>query len=69
MSAAFKKAMDKLALVGQDRSRLTDCSEVIPPPIFNFEASLPAKLPPGKTVGDIEFSVSCFLVCPLICIQ
>lgn len=32
MSEAFKKAMAKLAVIGQDRSKLVDCSEVVPRP-------------------------------------
>jgi len=33
MANAFKAAMAKLAVVGQDASKLIDCSEVIPEPI------------------------------------
>jgi hypothetical protein len=61
MAASFKTAMAKLAVVGQDTKTLTDCSEVIPPPKFNLAATLPARLPPGKTLKDIEFSV-CFIL-------
>ncbi|KAF8911922.1 manganese peroxidase isozyme precursor [Mucidula mucida] len=50
----FKKAMEKIALVGQDKYLLTDCSEAIGAPV---EFSIPdAHLPAGKTLDDIEAS-------------
>jgi hypothetical protein len=55
MALGFKNAMAKLAVVGQIASKLTDCSNVIPPPTKS--APLIAKLPPGKKLSDIEFSV------------
>ena len=34
LQSAFKAAMAKLAILGQDRSKMIDCSEVIPiPPV------------------------------------
>jgi hypothetical protein len=32
MSAAFKKVMKQLSVIGQDTKNLIDCSEVIPVP-------------------------------------
>jgi hypothetical protein len=32
MSAAFKEVMKQLAVIGQDTTKLIDCSEVIPVP-------------------------------------
>lgn len=47
--------MEKIALVGQDKYLLTDCSEAIGAPV---EFSIPdAHLPAGKTLDDIEASV------------
>ncbi len=52
----FKKAMAKMAILGHDRKDLIDCSEVIPVPArFSLP---PPHLPAGKTIGDIESSVS-----------
>jgi hypothetical protein len=57
MNIAFKAAMSKLAVLGQDTSKMVDCSDVIPVP-----APLPAgagpHLPPGMTMKDIEAAVS-----------
>jgi len=54
MQAAFATAMAKLAITGQDVSRLADCSEVIP----NAQPYTPRlpHLPPQKSFFDIEFS-------------
>jgi len=52
MMSAFKAAMAKLAVVGQDTKYFVDCSEVIPaatPPL-----SKPATFPATKTMADIE---------------
>lgn len=51
----FKRAMEKLAVIGQDANSLVDCSEVIPEPEA-FEVPLP-HLPAGKSLEDIEASV------------
>jgi manganese peroxidase len=58
MALGFTKAMAKLSVVGQEVSKLTNCSHVIPPPTKT--APRIARLPPGKTWKDIDFSV-CFL--------
>ncbi|KAK0439587.1 heme peroxidase [Armillaria borealis] len=50
----FKRAMEKVAVIGQDVNSLVDCSEVIPEPEA-FEVPLP-HLPAGKSLGDIEAS-------------
>ncbi|KAI0772786.1 hypothetical protein BD413DRAFT_34110 [Trametes elegans] len=54
MTTKFQTVMAKIALVGQDASSLTDCSEVISQP----KAALAnvATLPMGKTLDDIEAS-------------
>ncbi|KAF8889892.1 hypothetical protein BD779DRAFT_1519487 [Infundibulicybe gibba] len=46
MSGAFQSAMAKMAVLGQNRASLVDCSEVIPPPTFSIPRI--AHLPPGK---------------------
>lgn len=54
LQSAFKAAMLKLSLVAQDKSKLVDCSDVIPvPPTLNAAAHLPA----GLTQNDIEQAV------------
>ena len=59
MASAFRDAMSKLATLGNERSRLIDCSEVIPvPPPFTGSATLPA----GQNQNDIEQAVSAFLL-------
>ncbi|KAL4266992.1 Versatile peroxidase VPL1 [Pleurotus pulmonarius] len=51
LQSAFKAAMLKLSLVAQDKSKLVDCSDVIPvPPTLNAAAHFPA----GLTKNDIE---------------
>ncbi|KAM5546023.1 hypothetical protein V8D89_000149 [Ganoderma adspersum] len=54
MVSKFTKVMAKMAVLGQDPRRLTDCSEVIPVP--KPAASQVAHLPAGKTLKDIEAS-------------
>jgi len=51
MQSAFKAAMSKLAVVGQDASKLIDCSDVIPVP--KPVVGTP-HLPAGLTMNDIE---------------
>ena len=74
MTAAFKAAMAKLAVVGQDTSKMVDCSEVIPSTFsdeglkFRFWSfcivppPLPAGVvpmfPAGLSNKDIEQAVS-----------
>ena len=54
MVRKFTKVMAKMAVLGQDPRRLTDCSEVIPVP--KPAKSQVAHLPAGKTLKDIEAS-------------
>ncbi|KAJ6498502.1 Mn peroxidase MNP3 [Mycena vitilis] len=51
MQSAFKAAMSKLAVVGQDVSKLIDCSDVIPVP--KPVVGTP-HLPAGLSMADIE---------------
>ena len=57
MNDDFVRVMHKVSTLGQDTSKLVDCSEVIPIPksLPRFQAS--AVLPFGKTEDDIERSV------------
>ncbi|KAF8581453.1 class II peroxidase [Ramaria rubella] len=52
MASAFKAAMAKLAVNGQDTRNFIDCSEVIPPPTPAVKK--PATFPATKTRKDIE---------------
>lgn len=55
MMSAFKAAMLKLSVLGNDINNMVDCSEVIPvPPTFNKAATFPA----GLTIADVEQAVS-----------
>lgn len=57
MNDDFVRVMHKVSTLGQDTSKLVDCSEVIPIPNtlpWNQESAV---LPSGKTVNDIERSV------------
>ncbi|KAF8522048.1 substrate-free manganese peroxidase [Gautieria morchelliformis] len=54
MAGAFKTAMAKLAIIGQDRSQLIDCSDVIPQPVP--ATGKPATFPATKTIADIDQS-------------
>jgi manganese peroxidase len=51
MQSEFKAAMAKLAVIGQDRSKLIDCSDVIPVP--KPVVGTP-HLPAGHSMADIE---------------
>jgi hypothetical protein len=51
MQSAFKAAMLKMSLLGQNQARMIDCSDVIPVPA-SLKTS--AHLPAGKTKNDIE---------------
>ncbi|KAJ7666360.1 manganese peroxidase isozyme precursor [Mycena rosella] len=55
MAANFRAAMAKMAILGQDRNLLTDCSEVIPTP---KAVSNTPTLPAGKSRTDIQGSCS-----------
>jgi len=54
MARSFQQAFLKMGLVGQDVSKMVDCSDVIPapPPISASQAQ--AFFPPGLTIHDIE---------------
>lgn len=54
MQSAFKAAMLKLSLLGQNQAKMVDCSEVIPTP-----ASLKTTphLPAGMKMSNIEQAV------------
>ncbi|KAF8490599.1 manganese peroxidase [Gautieria morchelliformis] len=54
MADAFKSAMAKMALIGQDRSALIDCSDVIPQPVP--ASGKAATFPATKTIADIDQS-------------
>ena len=59
MVKKFEKVMAKLAVLGHIPALLTDCSEVIPVP--KPAAKKIAHIPAGKTLKDIEASVSIIL--------
>ncbi|KIJ42646.1 class II peroxidase [Sphaerobolus stellatus SS14] len=52
MASAFGAAMAKLAVIGQDTSKMIDCSEVVPIP--KPATGKPATFPATKTNADIE---------------
>ncbi|KAF8583231.1 class II peroxidase [Ramaria rubella] len=52
MSSAFRSAMAKLAVNGQDTKRFIDCSEVVPNPVPAVKGS--AFFPATKTRKDIQ---------------
>lgn len=55
MAKAFGNAMLKLSLVGQDKSKMIDCSEVIPQAKpLNSKAHFPA----GLSIKDLDQTVS-----------
>jgi cytochrome c peroxidase len=54
MRSSFKKHMEKLAVLGQDVSKLVDCSDVIPK---SKPYSGKPRLPAGTSSEDIEQSV------------
>jgi manganese peroxidase len=54
MVSSFKTQMAKLAVLGQDTTKLIDCSEVIPVP---KPRKRKAHLPAGTSLDDIEASV------------
>jgi hypothetical protein len=56
MMQRFAAAMAKMALLGQTVSKLHDCSDVIPQPTLAIPGR--AKLPEGKTVNDLQITVS-----------
>jgi len=52
MANAFKAAMAKLAVVGQDTRNFVDCSEVVPTPVP--AVNKPATFPATKTRQDVQ---------------
>ncbi|KAI0089724.1 manganese peroxidase isozyme precursor [Irpex rosettiformis] len=57
MNRDFVAVMRKLSTLGQDMSKLIDCSDVIPTPKPLPQSRNSAVLPPGKTIDDIETPV------------
>jgi cytochrome c peroxidase len=57
MSKAFRDAMAKLAVLGQDTSNMIDCSEVIPEPKPLPAANSRSVFPPGFTNADLDQAV------------
>jgi hypothetical protein len=55
MASAFRAAMAKMAVIGQNTAKLIDCSDVIPVP--KPVVGKP-HLPAGKSMKDIEQAVS-----------
>ena len=55
MASEFKKAMAKLAVLGQDVSKMVDCSELIPKP---KPLTVPARFPAGFSISDVEQGVN-----------
>ncbi|KAJ6492305.1 manganese peroxidase 1 precursor [Mycena sanguinolenta] len=54
MASSFQKAFAKMQVLGQDVSKMVDCSDVIPvPPVLSARAAQ-AFLPPGTSMKDIE---------------
>ncbi|KAF7377242.1 Peroxidase [Mycena sanguinolenta] len=54
MASSFQAAFAKMQVLGQDVSKMVDCSDVIPvPPVLSASAAR-AFLPPGTSMKDIE---------------
>ena len=51
MASSFQAAMAKLAVLGQDTSKMVDCSDVIPVPKTITKA---ATFPAGLSKADVE---------------
>jgi len=54
MAAAFEAAIAKLQVLGQDVSKMVDCSDVIPAPPALPAANAKSFFPPGTSQGDVE---------------
>ncbi|KAF8145706.1 Mn peroxidase MNP3 [Mycena galopus ATCC 62051] len=54
MALAFQQAFAKMQVVGQDVSKMVDCSDVIPAPPALSASAAQAFFPPGLTIDDIE---------------
>ncbi|KAF7304097.1 Manganese peroxidase [Mycena indigotica] len=52
MANSFKAAMSKLAVLGNDRAKLVDCSDVVPKPVTTRVK--PASFPATKSSKDLE---------------
>jgi manganese peroxidase len=57
MAKAFRDAMAKLAVLGQDISKMVDCSEVIPEPKPLPAGNCHSVFPAGFTGADVEQAV------------
>ncbi|KAJ6482778.1 manganese peroxidase 1 precursor [Mycena sanguinolenta] len=54
MASSFQAAFAKMQVLGQDVSKMVDCSEVIPVPPALSASAARAFLPPGTSMNDIE---------------
>jgi len=66
MAEDFRKAMAKLAVLGQNTSQLVDCSEVIPDPIPLPEENSQSVFPAGFSNADVEQAVRYILLSVVI---
>lgn len=65
MTEGFRSSMAKLAVVGQDKSKLTDCSAAVPlPKTLCEEHFVSAAYPPSRCYGDVE--QSCVAPFPIV---
>ena len=62
MAFAFRNAMAKLAVLGQDTSHMIDCSEVIPEPKSLPLENSQSVFPPGFSNADVEQAVMQYFV-------
>jgi manganese peroxidase len=62
MAKAFRDAMAKLAVLGQDISNMADCSEVIPEPKTLPTGNCRSAFPAGFTGADVEQAVPLTLI-------
>ncbi|KAJ6461928.1 manganese peroxidase 2 [Mycena vitilis] len=54
MATSFQNAFAKMQVLGQDVSKMVDCSELIPEPAPLPASAAQAFLPPGLTMNDVE---------------
>ena len=67
---SFQKAMAKVAVIGQDKSKLVDCSDVIPQPKSLWDGRrISAAYPPGHFSTEVEQSCTSepFPAIPITC--
>jgi hypothetical protein len=57
MASTFQSAMAKMAVLGQDTSKMVDCSDVIPIPKALVGAQAQAMFPAGLNKADVEQAV------------